>query len=212
VVPAARLDPTAPTFKAFFGRSFADKRSEKGAKGKERAGKKSDEQALGEVYDHDYDSAPSSRKSRDAPSLSTLSGDTGSEPRDSLEQTTSRTPSEFGGSATAAAPRESFMQKLTRKGSTSKFNFPGLKGPGRFNNGSMKNVRGGDQDETDEEGGVGEPEKGAGSPVLTAKDKDGKSGGFRFRSLKRRKGEGKATSSGLPAEADTEEESVVGEV
>jgi hypothetical protein len=219
MLSAAKLNPTAPTFqvKSLFSRSSADKKSDRTPKSK---GKETDQNAS---LEGDKESPPSSRKSRDAPSLSTLGGDTASDAgRESLEHTTSRTPSEFGGSATASAPRESFMQKLTRKSSATKFNFPGLKGTVRFNNSSKKDLRnnggGGDVYDTDEENaaGIAEAEKGAASPVLTPKDRDAKSGGgFSFRSLKRRKGDKAASTSvqeGVEAADTTDQESVISEV
>merc|ERR1711881_603298 len=107
-------------------------------------------------------SPPDGRFSRDfnggAPSISTF--DTASEPRTSLERTPSRASEMF--------PKETFMQKLSRKSSASMFNFPmsftsskkgdasekssRFSGVGKLKTPSADNVEGATPDETDEEG------------------------------------------------------------
>jgi hypothetical protein len=103
---AAKLNPTAPSFKTLFSRTATERKG--------NAGKKDG----GSV-------ASASRSSLDAPSESSRlsssldldaasSSDAGA-PRDSLDRS-SATPSETAAGA-GALPRESFMRKLTRKSS-----------------------------------------------------------------------------------------------
>lgn len=64
------------------------------------------------------------RMSRDTPSLISTADASETSPRESLETSVSHTPSELTGSI----GKESFMQKLTRKGSTNQFLTLGMKG------------------------------------------------------------------------------------
>lgn len=121
---AAKLNPAAPTFKTIFGRSEA-RRAAKAEKANERAAEKerSKESEKGnsdEVGVEGDESSPSQpRLSRDAGSITTAGS--AAESHDSLERSTSGTTSE---AAASSATRESFMQKITRKSSSSKFNVP----------------------------------------------------------------------------------------
>ncbi|KAI4205173.1 MAG: hypothetical protein LQ346_001506 [Caloplaca aetnensis] len=121
---AAKLNPAAPTFMTIFGRSEARKAAKTGKanekaaekeRSKESEKKNSDELAV----DGDESSPSLPRLSRDAGSITTA-GST-AESHDSLEHSTSGTTSE---AAASSATRESFMQKITRKSSSSKFNVP----------------------------------------------------------------------------------------
>ncbi|KAL8813322.1 MAG: hypothetical protein Q9223_000159 [Gallowayella weberi] len=119
----AKLNPAAPTFKTIFGRSEArkaakaEKANEKAAE-KERA--KETETAQAETASVGEDSSLSQpRLSRDAGSITTAGSM--AESYDSLDQSMSGTASE---AAASSATRESFMQKITRKSSSSKFNVP----------------------------------------------------------------------------------------
>ncbi len=121
---AAKLNPAAPTFKTIFGRSEGRKAAKTGKanekaaekeRSKESEKKNSDEVAL----DGDESSPSQPRLSKDAGSITTA-GST-AESHDSLEHSISGTTSE---AAASSATRESFMQKITRKSSSSKFNVP----------------------------------------------------------------------------------------
>ncbi|PGH06203.1 hypothetical protein AJ79_06591 [Helicocarpus griseus UAMH5409] len=102
-----KLNPTAPSFKTLFG-----KRSEK-AKNKEAESSKPREPDFG----FEESSPPESRRSRDSRSIRTSAA----ESYESLERTSSGTPSE------TANQKESFIQKITRKSSSGKFNIPSWK-------------------------------------------------------------------------------------
>ncbi|KAL8872438.1 MAG: hypothetical protein Q9174_001935 [Haloplaca sp. 1 TL-2023] len=121
-----RLNPAAPTFKTIFGRSEtrkaakAEKASEKAAE-KERAkeAEKANAEESASVGDESSSSLP--RLSRDAGSITTAGSV--AESHDSLDHSTSGTASEAAAS-TSTGTRESLMQKITRKSSSSKFNVP----------------------------------------------------------------------------------------
>ena len=125
-----KLNPAAPTFKTLFSRSEAkkaakgdkasSKTSEQGSKGKDS--EKTDTEGNDSVEDA---SPPSHRLSKDAQSITTAASNADS--HESFERTTSGTPS-----SDAAAPKESLMQKITRKSSSSKFNVPWSKDRGIF--------------------------------------------------------------------------------
>ncbi|OJD18242.1 hypothetical protein AJ78_01742 [Emergomyces pasteurianus Ep9510] len=97
-----KLNPTAPSFKTLFG-----KKSERG-KNKETDSSKPRDNDL----NPDNSSPPESRRSKDSRSIRTSAA----ESYESLERTSSGTPSEV------VNPKESFIQKITRKSSSSKFN------------------------------------------------------------------------------------------
>ncbi|MCJ1311032.1 hypothetical protein MMC25_004702 [Agyrium rufum] len=118
-----KLNPNAPSFTARF---FTRNESKKGSKGEKYADKPSDrkgkeEEKLRETENETYadDSSPStSRRSRDGRSI--LTATSMADSHDSLEHFASNTPSEM---ATTSMPinKESLMQRITRKGSSSKF-------------------------------------------------------------------------------------------
>lgn len=112
-----KLNPAAPSFKTLFSRGDA----KKAARAEKAAEKTKDKEA--EVEDtnvsHEQQSPHNPRLSRDAQSIVTSASV--SESHDSLDHSTSGTPSE---AATPSAPKESLMQRLSRKGSSSKFNVP----------------------------------------------------------------------------------------
>lgn len=136
--PPTQLNPAAASFTMFqLGKKSEEDRAkraaEKEAKKAEKAEKKEKkakaekaEKAFRKDHKHslseagdarDATSPPySSRMSRDTPSISTADVSEAS-PRESLELSTSHTASENAGSI----GKESFMQKLTRKGSTNQF-------------------------------------------------------------------------------------------
>lgn len=198
-----KLNPEAKSFKTLFTREKKEKpdkpdasspedakesKKSKKAKGKDKDKKKDAEEKDKppttpdiRIEDKDSPSPESSRKSKDA--ARSISGDNeGNEfLRESFEmlgRQTSHTLSEGQG----ATPKESFMQKLSRKSSASMFSL-------RFSKkGGGKEVveQHGTPEGTDEEGvresAVGEKEKERVS-------REEKRAGFSFRSLTRRKGE-----------------------
>jgi hypothetical protein len=181
-----KLNPAAPSFKlSLFGRERkaaeeADKPAKKGKSKKESPKDKLDSRSTSPLpiaepsspyppSSHDaHDLSPPndpSRFSKDgAPSISTF--DTASEPRTSLERTPSR--------ASELTPKETFMQKLSRKSSASMFNFPMSFSSGskdksaRFPSKKIPSTEavGGTPDETDEEGGAASGAKTALTPKM----------------------------------------------
>ncbi len=123
---SARLNPTAPTFKTLFGRGDG-KKAAKADKPVEKSKNKDLEKPDAEDNDSQYEewSSPDPRLSRDSQSNSVADS------HDSLDRSTSGTPSEA-----VPGPKETLMQKITRKSSSSKFNFPRVKerGTGLFSN------------------------------------------------------------------------------
>ncbi|KAK2743777.1 hypothetical protein FQN57_004714 [Myotisia sp. PD_48] len=120
-----KLDPTAPSFKTLFGKK-QDKSKSKEAKDHENN------------TAHEEISPPDSRRSRDFLSIRTSA----TESRESLERVSSSTPSE------TVSTKESFIQKITRKGSSSKFNMPWKDRAGLF----AKKGEPSNQAEMDEDG------------------------------------------------------------
>ncbi|KAL8705457.1 MAG: hypothetical protein Q9201_001438 [Fulgogasparrea decipioides] len=119
-----KLNPAAPTFKTLFGRSDARKaakaeRANEKAAEKERAkeAEKANADEIASLAEESTTSLP--RLSRDAGSITTAGS--AADSHDSLDHSTSGTTSE---ATPSSATRESFMQKITRKSSSSKFNVP----------------------------------------------------------------------------------------
>lgn len=133
--PPKQLNPDAPTFK-FFNREDKDEKARKAVEKAEKAAEKAAEKEAKKAEKKEEKKARSSRKhseataseqptspvaarfSRDNYSLSTADVSEAS-PRHSLEQSASQTPSEANHPASVG--KESFMQKLSRKSSTSQF-------------------------------------------------------------------------------------------
>lgn len=122
--PTPKLNPAAPTFKTIFGRSEARKAA-KAEKANERAAEK-DRAKEGETGHAEEpasageeSSLSQPRRSRDAGSITTAGSV--AESHDSLDHSMSGTISE---ATASSATRESFMQKITRKSSSSMFNVP----------------------------------------------------------------------------------------
>ena len=117
-----KLNPAAPTFKTLFGRGDA----KKAAKAEKTAEKRAEEDEKLEFQSGDFNiggsSPPNPRLSRDAQSIATATSVADS--HDSLDHSTSGTPSE---TVTPSGPKETLMQKITRKSSSSKFNVPWAK-------------------------------------------------------------------------------------
>lgn len=117
-----KLNPAAPTFKTLFGRGDARKaaKAEKTAERRAEEDEKNDGQASDFILGGSSPSNP--RLSRDAQSITTATSVADS--HDSLDHSTSGTPSE---TVTPSGPKETLMQKITRKSSSSKFNVPWAK-------------------------------------------------------------------------------------
>ncbi|KAL8731926.1 MAG: hypothetical protein Q9166_003058 [cf. Caloplaca sp. 2 TL-2023] len=119
-----KLNPAAPTFKTIFGRSEARKAA-KAEKANEKAVEKERAKDVETAHSEKIASAGEEsslsqpRLSRDAGSITTAGSV--AESHDSLDHSMSGTASE---AAASSATRESFMQKITRKSSSSKFNVP----------------------------------------------------------------------------------------
>jgi hypothetical protein len=204
-----RLNPAAPSFtiNTIFNREKKEK-GEKEAKPKNKKGKGKELLSPGpsspdpRSFDFEDVETPDANDKRKYSASISTSGDT-SENRESLEQTSSRTPSD----AYPNSQKETFMQKLSRKSSASMFTFPGFgkeKSTHRFKKTSQHGDHG-TPDETDEEGtpiassrtpdlssrsieGGASPSMGA-TIERTSREKE-RGSGFSFRSLtSRRKGD-----------------------
>ena len=119
-----RLNPAAPSFRTIFTRGDAKRmtKSEK-TKSTERPKDKDGEKGETDEIDPVLDSSPQNpRLSRDAQSITTATSTADS--HDSFDRSTSGTPSE---AMTPSGPKETLMQKITRKSSSSKFNVPWAK-------------------------------------------------------------------------------------
>ena len=114
-----KLNPAAPSFMTRFGLGDAKKtaKAEKQAEKFKEKEKELEIEDLDSTYEEQSPRNP--RLSRDAQSIVTSASV--SESHESLDRSTSGTPSE---AATPSAPKESLMQRLSRKGSSSKFNVP----------------------------------------------------------------------------------------
>ncbi|KAH8813242.1 hypothetical protein F5884DRAFT_751531 [Xylogone sp. PMI_703] len=117
-----KLNPAAPTFKAMFSRAS---KSEK-TKSKDKTVDTSVMISVSADESQSNLSSPSeSRKSRDAHSIHTQNSVADS--YESLEMTSSNTPSDMA-MATATSSKESSFRQLLRKGSSSKFSFSSIRG------------------------------------------------------------------------------------
>lgn len=118
-----RLNPAAPSFKTLFTRGDArraTKGDKTGSKNTEKSKDKDGEKGETDEIDSVLDSSPQNpRLSRDAQSITTATSTADS--HDSFDRSTSGTPSE---AVTPSGPKETLMQKITRKSSSSKFNVP----------------------------------------------------------------------------------------
>ena len=122
-----KLNPAAPSFTTRFFSRTDGKKGLKGEKPNEKMDKGKGKE-IEKPKDTDGESPweesspPSSRISKDARSI--LTATSMGESYDSLEQSQSGTPSDTIATST---PKETLMQRLTRKGSSSKFNIPWAK-------------------------------------------------------------------------------------
>lgn len=133
----ARLNPNAKDFKSFFGMKFGgkDKSKDAGESSEKQDGSTpllstSTTSHLAPGIDNEDGSPPDSRKSRDTRSMTTADNSSLAESgRNSPDLF--RTPSYSNSDVAAPSPslqtKESFMQKITRKSSSSKFSLPTFK-------------------------------------------------------------------------------------
>lgn len=123
-----RLNPAAPSFRTLFSRGGGDaKKMTKQEKATNKASDKSRDKEFEEAEADDGGSIDdvslsNSRLSRDGQSVTTATSAAGS--YDSIDRSTSGTPSEIVTPSGPKEPKESLMQKITRKSSSSKFNVP----------------------------------------------------------------------------------------
>lgn len=125
-----RLNPAAPSFKTLFGRGDGKKAAKADKPADKSRNKELDKPDTEETDSQCEEWSPvNPRHSRDSQSVTTSTSIADS--HDSLDRSTSGTPSE-----TVAGPKETLMQKITRKSSSSKFNIPFVKerGGGLFSN------------------------------------------------------------------------------
>ena len=108
-----KLNPAAPTFKMLFGRGDAKKKTERS---KDKGSDKSEADDGESILET---SPQNPRLSRDAQSITTATST--AESHDSFDRSTSGTLSEV---VNPSGPKETLMQKITRKSSSSKFNVP----------------------------------------------------------------------------------------
>lgn len=122
-----KLNPAAPSFKMLFTRGEG-KRSARVEKSSGKTSEKlKDRDSEREESEEMETTHESPRLSRDAQSITTATSTADS--HDSLDRSTSGTTSE---AVTPSGPKETFMQKITRKSSSSKFNVPWAKERGLF--------------------------------------------------------------------------------
>ena len=119
-----KLNPAAPSFKTLFSRSDGRKATKQ-----ERTDKASDSAKEKDLDKLDMDdgesfneSPPNSRRSRDAQSIATTTS--AGESYDSADRSASGIPSDAMNQSGPKEPKESLMRKITRKGSSGKFNVP----------------------------------------------------------------------------------------
>ena len=138
-----RLNPTAPSFKTLFSRSDgrkAAKAEKSSGKNVELVKRRENEGLEADNSDLTDDASPAqSRMSRDAQSIATAASTADS--RDSFEHNNAGTTSD------SPTPRETLMQKITRKSSSSKFNVPWSKDRGMFSKRAGEPSASGDNDD-----------------------------------------------------------------
>ena len=114
-----KLNPAAPSFKMLFSRRDAGKTTKTGGKLADKSKERESDKSEAEDAESNTETSPQNpRLSRDAQSITTAVSTTDS--HDSFDRSTSGTPTDavnFPGSA-----KETLMQKITRKSSSSKFN------------------------------------------------------------------------------------------
>ena len=113
------LNPAAPSFKTLFSRRDAGRTTKTGGRSAEKSKDKESEKGEAEDTDSITETSPQNpRLSRDAQSIATAASTTDS--HDSFDRSTSGTPTEAFNSS--GSTKETLIQKITRKSSSSKFN------------------------------------------------------------------------------------------
>lgn len=147
--PTPKLNPAAPSFKTLFSRSDAKKAEKAANKAAEKEKSKNKESEKSRDVDksstQEEASPPDERLSRDSRSIATASSVADS--HDALDRSTSGTPSDV---PTPSAGKETLMQKITRKSSSSMFNIPWNK-----DKGGLFSRKAGEPGEIDEDGPSG---------------------------------------------------------
>ena len=162
-----KLNPAAPTFKTLFSRSEA-KKAAKGDKASTSSRGKDSEKPDTEGNESIEDaSSPSHRLSKDAQSIATAASNADS--HESFERTTSGTQSD-------SLAKESLMQKITRKSSSSKFNVPWSKDRSIFSKKGGEPSTPGEIDEDNRsEGMLGKSaDSAASTPTTPREEKSGR--------------------------------------
>ncbi|KAF4631987.1 hypothetical protein G7Y89_g6147 [Cudoniella acicularis] len=120
-----KLNPAAPTFKAMFS-SRPKVEKEKKEKEKEKGKGKEVSQPEASSQHFEASSPSASRKSRDTPSVHTQNSM--AESFESIERTSSNTPSDMNPSGASGKDKESSFSRLLRKGSSGKFSLSSIRG------------------------------------------------------------------------------------
>ena len=182
---APRLNPTAPNFKSFFGlgeskkAAKAEGAAEKAAEqSKEAESENLDEE---ELYSPGEGLSPSRpRLSKDAGSVTTATSTADS--YDSLDHTTSATAAD---ASTPSGSKETFMQKISRKSSSSKFNVPwGKDRGGLFSKRTGEPFTSGEVDE--DVSSEGQVDKSADNLVGTPKQEKGSRSSLSWPNMRRK--------------------------
>ncbi|KAF3491267.1 uncharacterized protein GIQ15_00784 [Arthroderma uncinatum] len=182
-----KLNPTAPSFTTIFGKKLDRPKSKDSERPRSR----------GNESTHEEMSPPASRRSKDSRSIQTAA----TESHESLEQVPSSTPSE------AVSTKETFIQKLTRKGSSSKFNMPWKDRASLFSKKGDSTGQGDPDGEGNSEIQLGKSNESAISLTLGDKsgDRSSKSSlGFGFIRKSKKVDKAPSESSGIASEAGDE--------
>ncbi|KAK4690627.1 hypothetical protein P7C71_g6207, partial [Lecanoromycetidae sp. Uapishka_2] len=138
-----KLNPAAPSFKTLFGAKKTAKSEKQGSKSADKSKDKENEKiGFDDTESIEESSPPNPRLSRDAQSITTAASTADS--YESFDRSTSGTPSE---ALIPSGPKETLMQKITRKSSSSKFNVPWAKERGLFSKRSGEPSTPGEVDE-----------------------------------------------------------------
>ena len=202
-----KLNPAAPSFKTLFSRSETKKgpkQDKAGSKASEKSKEKNTDKADTDDGESQLDSSPGNpRLSRDAQSITTAASTADS--HESFDRSTSGTPSEVVTPSGPREPRESLMQKITRKSSSSKFNVPWSKDRGglfsKQKTGEPSTPGEIDEDNDSSEGQLGKSVESAGS--TPQHEKPGRTS-LSWPNIRRKSRKGDVTDKG--SEAGDEEE------
>ncbi|KAI9853116.1 MAG: hypothetical protein M1838_001617 [Thelocarpon superellum] len=137
---APKLNPAAPTFKTIFTRSDAKRaeRAERAERAAERAAEREKEKDLEWLRDDSATDEGQARMSHDDHSVKTE--DSQADSHNSFDQLPFGTPLESNTPNAKDRDKQSIFQKLTRKGSSSKFNIPWKDKGSRFSSSSKRST------------------------------------------------------------------------